>query len=93
MQVIDINNNELVVQYSKKNNISLAIIGPENHLANGVVDMPRKAGVQAVGPTKEMAKIEASKSFARDLLLEYNIPACTKSVSYTHLTLPTKRDV
>ena len=78
MQVIDINNNELVVQYSKKNNISLAIIGPENPLANGIVDMLGKAGVQAVGPTKEMAKIEASKSFARDLLLEYNIPACPK---------------
>ena len=78
MQVVDINNNDIILRYSKLNRIGLAIIGPENPLANGVANVLTEAGIQVVGPTKDLAKIESSKSFARNLLLENNIPACPK---------------
>ena len=76
LQVVDINNNQIISRFAKENHINLAIIGPENPLANGITDVLTGGGVQVVGPTKELSKIESSKSFARDLLREYNIPAC-----------------
>lgn len=75
-QIVDINNNKIILKYSKEQHINLAIIGPENPLANGVVDLLTKNGIGVVGPTKDLAKIESSKSFTRDLLIENNIPAC-----------------
>ena len=76
LQVVDINDNQIISRFAKENHINLAIIGPENPLANGLTDVLIDGGVQVVGPTKELSKIESSKSFARDLLREYNIPAC-----------------
>ena len=76
LQVMDINDNQIISRFAKENHINLAIIGPENPLANGLTDVLIDGGVQVVGPTKELSKIESSKSFARDLLREYNIPAC-----------------
>ena len=78
IQVADINNNETILKYARENNIYLAIVGPENPLANGVSDVLAKSGIRVVGPSMEHSKIESSKSFARDLLLEYKIPACPK---------------
>ena len=67
LQTIDINNNKTISDYAIKNKINLAIIGPENPLANGVSDSLMSLGVKVVGPTKDLAKIESSKSFARKL--------------------------
>ena len=67
LQTIDINNNKTISDYAIKNKINLAIIGPENPLANGVSDSLMSLGIKVVGPTKDLAKIESSKSFARKL--------------------------
>ena len=67
LQTIDINNNKTISDYAIKNKINLAIIGPENPLANGVSDSLMSLAVKVVGPTKDLAKIESSKSFARKL--------------------------
>ncbi len=67
LQTIDINNNKTISDYAVKNKINLAIIGPENPLANGLSDSLMSLGVKVVGPTKDLAKIESSKSFARKL--------------------------
>ena len=53
---------------------SIAVIGPENPLADGIVDFLQEKGVRAIGPTKTNARVEASKSFTRDLMKKYNIP-------------------
>ena len=68
------NNPEFVVSYAKEVGATLAIIGPENPLANGVADALWEAGVKVVGPKKELAQLETSKAFTRDLLKEYDIP-------------------
>ena len=70
------NDPELVCKYADDINASLAIIGPENPLAEGVSDDLWKQGIKVVGPKKHLAQIETSKTFTRDLLTEYNIPAC-----------------
>ena len=57
-----------IVAYSKEKEIDLAIIGPENPLASGVVNELELVGVRCVGPKKEVAMIEASKSFARTII-------------------------
>ena len=68
------NNPKFVVSYAKEVGTTLAIIGPENPLANGVADALWEAGVKVVGPKKDLAQLETSKAFTRDLLKEYDIP-------------------
>lgn len=53
--------------------IDLAIIGPEAPLAIGLVDAFQENGILSVGPNQSLARIESSKSFARDLLHRYHI--------------------
>ena len=51
-----------------------AIVGPEEPLKAGVVDALEEMGIPCVGPRKALARIEWSKSFARELLTKYMIP-------------------
>ena len=74
----NINHPEIATNYAKEVGAGLAIIGPENPLSNGVADALWEAGVKVVGPKKDLAQIETSKAFARDLLTEYNIPGGPK---------------
>ena len=76
IKIGNINDPKSVSRYAKERSIRLAIIGPENPLANGVADALWDEGVKVVGPKKELAQIETSKSFTRDLLVEYKIPGC-----------------
>ena len=83
--IIDINNSALVKDYALEQKISFAIIGPENPLANGIVDILSDIGVKSVGPQKTLAQIETSKGFTRDLLTEYKIPGCPKYKIFSSL--------
>ena len=66
--VVDLANISDIVSYSRKNKVDLAIVGPENPLANGIVNELENVGVGCVGPKKEVALIETSKSFARKII-------------------------
>jgi phosphoribosylamine--glycine ligase len=66
--VTDLANISDIVSYSRKNKIDFAIIGPENPLANGIVNELENVGVGCVGPKKEVALIETSKTFARKII-------------------------
>ena len=66
--VTDLTNISDIVSYSRKNKIDFAIIGPENPLANGIVNELENVGVMCVGPKKEVALIETSKTFARKII-------------------------
>ncbi|HOR28700.1 MAG TPA: phosphoribosylamine--glycine ligase, partial [Candidatus Sumerlaeota bacterium] len=54
--------------------IDLVVIGPERPLADGIVDALAGAGIKAFGPTRDGAQLEASKTFAKDLMREAGIP-------------------
>ncbi len=85
LKIVDINNSEIIKDYSIKQSINIAIIGPENPLAYGVADSLWEAGIGVVGPKKNLAQIETSKSFTRNLLREYKIPGCPKFKTFTNM--------
>ena len=62
-----------IKEFAKKNKADFAFIGPEDPLNDGVVDTLQQEGIESVGPTKLMARLETSKSFTRELLAKYNI--------------------
>jgi phosphoribosylamine---glycine ligase len=70
----DINNPQITGNYAKEIKATFAIIGPETPLANGVSDALWDLGIPTVGPKKNLAQIEVSKSFTRKLQKEYHIP-------------------
>ena len=51
-----------------------AIVGPENPIALGAVDVLKRIGISCVAPTKQLGQLESSKSFTRELLTKYEIP-------------------
>ena len=67
-----------------KKNIDLMVVGPEAPLVDGIVDYFRenRPHLKVIGPTKEGAKLEGSKSFAKAFMKEYGIP----TASYIEVT-------
>ena len=65
---------EKLLEFAKTNAIDLTVVGPEAALAVGVVDAFRAAGLKIFGPTKAAAEIEASKDFAKRLMVKYDVP-------------------
>lgn len=54
--------------------IDLTIVGPEQPLADGIVDLFLKKGIPIVGPSASATRIESSKAFAKQLMEKYDIP-------------------
>ncbi|HOE17923.1 MAG TPA: phosphoribosylamine--glycine ligase [Syntrophorhabdaceae bacterium] len=71
---MDVDNTSDLLDFSARKHIDLVIVGPENPLAEGIVDMFEKKGVPIFGPNKRGAMIEASKIFAKELMRQYGIP-------------------
>ena len=71
---IDIMDSEAMVVFAKKKLIDLVIVGPENPLANGIVDAFEDAGIKSFGPKKKAAEFEASKTFTRKFIEKYDLP-------------------
>lgn len=68
-------NVEIVEAYAREVQPDFAVIGPEEPLAAGVVDLlVERLGIPCVGPTQSLARLETSKSFTRNLLATYDIP-------------------
>jgi phosphoribosylamine--glycine ligase len=58
--------------------IDLAVVGPEAPLVAGLADTLRHAGVSVFGPSREAARIEGSKSFAKEVLETAGVPAAKR---------------
>jgi phosphoribosylamine---glycine ligase len=67
-------NQEALIDFAKKEEIGLTIIGPEIPLLEGLADKFAEAGLKVFGPSKAAAEIEGSKSFAKFLMDKYEIP-------------------
>tara|TARA_Y100000590_G_scaffold59033_1_gene62524 strand:+ start:4982 stop:6319 length:1338 start_codon:yes stop_codon:yes gene_type:complete len=85
LTVGNINDPNFVVSYAQEIATTLTIIGPENPLANGVADALWEAGVKVVGPKKDLAQLETSKAFTRDLLKEYDVPGGPKYETFSSM--------
>jgi phosphoribosylamine--glycine ligase/phosphoribosylformylglycinamidine cyclo-ligase len=63
-----------VVDWARILKADLVIVGPEAPLAAGLVDALQAAGIRAFGPTQAAAQLEASKTFAKDFMVQNGIP-------------------
>ena len=70
----DINNKAKLVEKLDLLKIDLIVIGPEIPLANGLADFLRKKNFKVFGPGKDGAKLEYSKSWAKEFMRDANIP-------------------
>jgi len=74
---IDINNKNDLVEKLDFLKIDLVVIGPEIPLANGLADFLRKKDFKVFGPNKDGAKLEFSKSWAKEFMQDANIPTAS----------------
>ena len=81
----DFNDPSFVVAYANEISADLVIIGPENPLAQGISDALWDANIRVVGPKKDLAQIESSKAFTRDLLSKYNISGGPKYKTFSSI--------
>jgi len=70
----DISNFEALYQIIRKRNIDLVIVGPEQPLADGLVDYLNKKKIRVFGPNKFSSQLESSKAFMKNLCKKNNIP-------------------
>jgi phosphoribosylamine--glycine ligase len=59
---------------AQREEVDLTVVGPENPLADGLVDTFRAAGYAVVGPTRAAARLESSKDFAKAFMTRHGIP-------------------
>ena len=65
-----------LADFAQDQEIDLTIIGMDDPLVGGIVDVFEQRGLRVFGPRKNAAIIEGSKSFSKDLMKKYNIPTC-----------------
>ena len=59
--------------FAKENAVDLCIVGMDDPLVGGLVDVMEEAGIRTFGPKKNAAILEGSKAFSKDLMKKYNI--------------------
>lgn len=69
-----------LADFAEQHQIDLTVVGPEKPLALGLVDELHRRGLRAFGPTRAAARIESSKSFAKQLMQQYGIPTASFAV-------------
>ena len=79
---LDIENGAAVVNFCDANAVEFVIVGPEAPLAAGVADRLRDAGLLVFGPSRAAARLEASKSFTKEVCAAAGAP----TARYAHFT-------
>ena len=73
---------EKLVAFAKENEIDLTIVGMDDPLVGGIVDLFEAEGLRVFGPRKNAAILEGSKAFSKDLMKKYNIPTAAYETFY-----------
>jgi len=73
-KVLEVQNFKKLAIKSKEIGIDLLVVGPEDPLANGIVDEFKNSGIPSIGPDKKWAMLEGSKSFAKEFMVQNGIP-------------------
>lgn len=71
---INVENIDDICNFALEKKIDWTIVGPELPLAMGIVDSFKKKSLEIWGPTKELARLESSKAFAKEFMKKANIP-------------------
>ena len=89
--------------FAQEKSVDLTVVGPEAPLVAGIADVFQERGLAVFGPTREAARMEGSKSFAKQLMLDAGVPtgraevftdydqavACVKSGGPPYVVRPT----
>ncbi|MCA1801917.1 MAG: phosphoribosylamine--glycine ligase [Rhodothermaceae bacterium] len=81
---LDINDFEEVAEFCDANDIQLVVVGPEQPLVDGITDYLEDEGIKVFGPSKNAAQLEGSKSFAKAIMEEYDIPTASYTTFNRH---------
>jgi phosphoribosylamine--glycine ligase len=65
---------DALADFAQAEKIALTVVGPEAALAAGVVDVFRQRRLRIFGPTRDAARLESSKAFAKDFMRRHHIP-------------------
>src|SRR5499433_2786259 len=68
---------EKLAEFAEKEKIDLTVVGPELPLTLGITDLFESRGLKIFGPNRSAARLEGSKAFAKNLLLENRIPTAS----------------
>ncbi len=79
---IKITEQEKLLTFAREEGIGLTVVGPDDALAAGIVDLFEDAGLRAFGPRQAAARLESSKVFAKDFMQRHGIPTA-RSGSFT----------
>jgi phosphoribosylamine--glycine ligase len=77
---IKVNDFAALTQFVKQNAIGLTVVGPDDPLAAGIVDVFESEGLRIFGPTKSAARLESSKIFAKELMRAKRIPTARAAI-------------
>lgn len=75
IQIVDIPANEYeeLVAFAKKEKVDLVVIGPDQALADALVDKMYEVGILSFGPSASASRLESSKIFAKNIMKKVNI--------------------
>ena len=79
---VNINSSDEILNFAKKENIDLTIVGSEELLVDGIVDKFEENNLKIFGPNKQAALLEGSKAFAKDFMEKYEV----KTAKYKSFT-------
>lgn len=77
---VDISSGPAVVALARRLESDLVVVGPEVPLVLGVADALRAAGIACFGPSKDAARIEGSKAFAKDVMAAAGVRTATSAI-------------
>ena len=69
-----------LVALAQREKVDFVVVGPEVPLALGLADRLAEAGIPAYGPKADGARLEASKTYTKEILLKYGIPTAASGV-------------
>jgi phosphoribosylamine--glycine ligase len=69
-----------LLAFAFENRIDLTVVGPEQPLSLGIVDLFESHGLKVFGPSQKAAFIEGSKAFSKDLMQKYGVPTAAYGV-------------
>ena len=81
-----------LLDFAIKEKMDLTVVGPEDPLVRGIVDLFESRGLRIFGPSRKAAEIEGSKAFAKEMMKKYQIPTASyeifddpeKAIAYIH---------
>jgi phosphoribosylamine--glycine ligase len=80
--IVSIKANDLkgLLEFALREEINLTVVGPEEPLTKGIVDLFESKGLSIFGSSQKAAEIEGSKAFAKEMMKKYRIPTASYEI-------------